>query len=306
MRITQNMMATNVVNNLQKDYQSLQTSQNQLDTGYAVTQPSDDPLATSQILGLNTSISTQSMYYSNMQTASSDLTITSTALSNMVSDLQQIRSLTVEGANGTESQSDLAALEQEVNQVIGNIVQVGNTANGTENYIFGGTKTNSAPLTAVTSGSVITSVSYSGNSGSINFEIAQGVKVATNINGNDLFQVSASGTSTMFETLITVSKDMLQSGASSGLSDMLSKIDSVLSNVETQQATVGAMQDRLTEAMTMNENDKTAMTTNLDNLQDVDVDQATIIFSEKSNVYQAALEVAAKVLKSSLADYLDT
>jgi flagellar hook-associated protein 3 FlgL len=300
------MMATNVVNNLQKDYQSLQTSQNQLDTGYAVTQPSDDPLATSQILGLNTSISTQSMYYSNMQTASSDLTITSTALSNMVSDLQQIRSLTVEGANGTESQSDLAALEQEVNQVIGNIVQVGNTANGTENYIFGGTKTNSAPLTAVTSGSVITSVSYSGNSGSINFEIAQGVKVATNINGNDLFQVSASGTSTMFETLITVSKDMLQSGASSGLSDMLSKIDSVLSNVETQQATVGAMQDRLTEAMTMNENDKTAMTTNLDNLQDVDVDQATIIFSEKSNVYQAALEVAAKVLKSSLADYLDT
>jgi flagellin-like hook-associated protein FlgL len=38
----------------------------------------------------------------------------------------------------------------------------------------------------------------------------------------------------------------------------------------------------------------------------VDIDQASINFSEKSNVYQAALEVAAKVITPTLVNYLTT
>jgi len=58
--------------------------------------------------------------------------------------------------------------------------------------------------------------------------------------------------------------------------------------------------------MTRNQNDNTTMTTALSNLQDVDIDQASVEFSEKSNVYQAALETAAKVMTPTLVDYLTT
>jgi len=308
-RITQNMMATNVINNMQNDYQALQTSQNQLDTGLAVTQPSDNPQATDQIMALNTNISMQGIYYTNMQTANSNLSITSSALNNLVSDLQQIRTATVQGANGTNIDTDLQNLGQQVNQIIGNIVQIGNTTNGTDDYAFGGTQTTTAPLATQTGGDgTISQVTYSGNSGQLNYEVAQGVKVPANVNGTDLFQVTAaagSGNSTMFNTLIAIKDDMMN-GDTTNLSSMLNQLDNVIGNVENQQAAVGAIQDRLTEAMTMNQNDTTSMTTVLSNLQDVDVDQATVEFNERSNVYQAALDAAAKAITPTLAEYLPT
>ena len=317
MRITQSMMVTNIENNLSNDLQSMQTAENQESTGLAVTLPSDNPLATSQIMSLNTNISMQNMYYSNMQTASSFLSTTDSALSDTVSSLQSVQSLVTEGANGTENASDLQSMGEQVNQIIGQLVQTGNAMNGSQ-YVFGGTQTTTPPLatTTDTSGN-ITAVTYQGNSGQINYEVAQGVKMTVNTNGNDLFQVTdntstGTGNTNMFNTLIGILSEM--SGATSAnlsstetsLSNSLTQINNIITNVESQQAVVGAQEDRLNSAMTRNQSDNTSMTTALASLQDVDIDQAAVDFSEKSNVYQAALEVAAKVITPTLVDYLNT
>jgi flagellar hook-associated protein 3 FlgL len=307
MRITQSMMATNVLNNLSNDLQSMQTAENQESTGLAVTLPSDNPLATSQIMSLNTSISMQGMYYSNMQSASSFLSTTDSALSDTVSSLQQVQSLVTEGANGTENAGDMSTIGQQVNQVIGQLVQTGNTMNGSQ-YVFGGTQTTTPPLATTTDASGdITAVTYQGNSGQINYEVAQGVQMTVNTNGNDLFQTTGStttGNTTMFNTLIGI-KDDLTNDDTTDLSSSLTQLTDIITNVESQQATVGAQEDRLSSAMTRNQSDNTAMTTTLSNLQDVDMDQASVDFSEKSNVYQAALEVAAKMITPTLVDYLN-
>ena len=308
MRITQSMMVNNIENNLSNDLQSMQTAENQESTGLAVTLPSDNPLATSQIMSLNTSISMQGMYYSNMQSASSFLCTTDSALSDPVSSLQQVQSLVTEGANGTENASDLQSLGEQVNQIIGQLVQSGNAINGSQ-YVFGGTQTTTPPLATTTDASGnITAVTYQGNSGQINYEVAQGVQMPVNTNGDDLFQVTGNtttGNTNMFNTLIAIKNDM-ENDDTTDLSSMLSQIDDIADNVQSQQAVVGAQEDRLNSAMTRNQNDNTSMTTALANLQDVDIDQAAVDFSEKSNVYQAALEVAAKVITPTLVDYLNT
>jgi flagellar hook-associated protein 3 FlgL len=302
------MMANNVLNNLSNDLQSMQTAENQLSTGLAVTKPSDNPLATSQIMSLNTSISMQGMYYSNMQSASSFLSTTDSALTDTVSSLQQVQSLVTEGANGTENSTDLQTLGGQVNQIISELVQTGNAINGSQ-YVFGGTQTTTPPLATTTDADGnITAVTYQGNSGQINYEVAQGVQMPVNTNGADLFQVTGNtsmGNTNMFNTLITIKNDM-ENDDTTDLSSMLSQIDDITTNVESQQAAVGAKEDRLNTAMTRNQNDNTTMTTALSNLQDVDIDQASVEFSEKSNVYQAALETAAKVMTPTLVDYLTT
>jgi flagellar hook-associated protein 3 FlgL len=307
-RITQSMMATNILNNLSNDLKSMQTAENQESTGLAVTKPSDNPLATSQIMSLNTNISMQKMYYSNMQSASSFLSTTDSALSDTVTSLQQVQSLVTEGANGTENASDLQSLGEQVNQIIAQLVQTGNTINGSQ-YIFGGTQTTTPPLATTTdSDGSITAVTYQGNSGQINYEVAQGVQMPVNTNGSDLFQVTGStgtGNTTMFNTLIAIKND-LENDDTTDLSSSLTQLNSIVTNVESQQAAVGAQEDRLSSAMTRNQSDSTSMATALSNLQDVDIDQATINFSEKSNVYQAALETAAKVITPTLVDYLNT
>jgi flagellin-like hook-associated protein FlgL len=58
--------------------------------------------------------------------------------------------------------------------------------------------------------------------------------------------------------------------------------------------------------MTLNQNNQTSLTTTLANLKDVDVAKATVVFNENSDVYQAALEAAAKSITPTLADYLNT
>ena len=232
MRITQSMMATNVLNNLSNDLQSMQTAENQESTGLAVTLPSDNPLATSQIMSLNTSISMQGMYYSNMQSASSFLSTTDSALSDTVSSLQQVQSLVTEGANGTENAGDMSTIGQQVNQVIGQLVQTGNTMNGSQ-YVFGGTQTTTPPLATTTDASGdITAVTYQGNSGQINYEVAQGVQMTVNTNGNDLFQTTGStttGNTTMFNTLIGI-KDDLTNDDTTDLSSSLTQLTDIITN----------------------------------------------------------------------------
>jgi flagellar hook-associated protein 3 FlgL len=302
------MMVKNIVTNLSNDLQSMETAENEESTGLAVTKPSDNPLATGQIMSLNSSISMQSTYYNSMESASSFATTTDSALSDLVSSLQSVKTLVTEGANGTENASDLSAIGEQVNQVISELVQTGNTMNDTQ-YVFGGAKTSAPPLTATADSSGnITAVTYSGDNGQITYEVAQGVQMSVNTTGTDLFQTTANtstGNTAMFNALIAI-RDDLNNDDTTDLSSSLTKIESVITNVESQQAAVGAKEDRLSTAMTRNETDKTAMTTALDNLQDVDIDQATIEFSDKSNVYQAALEVAAKIITPTLVDYLTT
>jgi flagellar hook-associated protein 3 FlgL len=302
------MMVTNIVSNLANDLKGMQTAENEESTGLVVNKPSDNPLATSQIMSLNTSIGMQSTYYSSMQSASSFLSTTDSALSDTVSSLQQVQSLVTEGANGTENASDLQSLGEQVNQIIAQLAQTGNTLNGTQ-YIFGGTQTTTPPLATTTGADGdITAVTYQGNSGQINYEVAQGVQMSVNTNGSDLFQVTdntSTGNTNIFNTLIGIKNDM-ENDDTTDLSSSLTQINGILSNVESQQASVGAKEERLSTAMTRNQNDNTTMTTALSNLQNVDIDQATVDFSEKSNVYQAALEVAAKVITPTLVDYLNT
>jgi flagellar hook-associated protein 3 FlgL len=236
------------------------------------------------------------------------LSTTDSALTDTVSSLQQVQSLVTEGANGTENSTDLQTLGGQVNQIISELVQTGNAINGSQ-YVFGGTQTTTPPLATTTDADGnITAVTYQGNSGQINYEVAQGVQMPVNTNGADLFQVTGNtsmGNTNMFNTLITIKNDM-ENDDTTDLSSMLSQIDDITTNVESQQAAVGAKEDRLNTAMTRNQNDNTTMTTALSNLQDVDIDQASVEFSEKSNVYQAALETAAKVMTPTLVDYLTT
>ncbi len=54
MRVTNRMLARNVLQNLQGNLSRMQKYQNQLSSGRSVSKPSDDPLSTVRIMRLNT------------------------------------------------------------------------------------------------------------------------------------------------------------------------------------------------------------------------------------------------------------
>ena len=183
MRVTNQMLNRNVLQNIQKNLNRMQKYQHQLSTGRVLNKPSDNPLSAVRVMSLNSRLNTGEQYKKNIDSGLSWLGVTETALSGVNDVMQRARELTVYGANGALSDDARYAIAQEVDQLLGNLVQISNSALE-DRYVFGGYSTSVPPFTLDESTDIVT---YGGDEGRIRWEVAQGVSMEMNVNGQDLF-----------------------------------------------------------------------------------------------------------------------
>lgn len=123
--INSNIASLNAQRNLNMAQSSLATSMQRLSSGLRINSAKDDAAGlaiserfTSQIRGLNQATRNANDGISLAQTAEG-------ALSEVTSNLQRIRELAIQSANATNSSSDRAALQNEVNQRVAEITRIG-------------------------------------------------------------------------------------------------------------------------------------------------------------------------------------
>ena len=301
MRVTNHMLSAKVLQNLTKSLQEFQRINNQMSSGNAVSKPSDDPVATGRILSLKSSLTAQERYYGNMNDAESFLTTTDDALDNFSESLLRVRTLMLEGGSGSVSSSDRKAIASEIDQVIDQMVEIGNSMCGSQ-HIFGGHSTLDKPFTR--QGDEIT---YKGDSGEISYEIGRGVLLAVNIDGNQLSQIveEGLGNTELFNTLIEIKNSLNEDKNIEDLTgEKLSQLDELSDNVLSLRAVVGAKENRIEMSKARNEADRLEITKVLSHMEDIDIAQAAMEYSEKAYVYQAALATASQMLTISLVDYI--
>ncbi len=124
--INTNIQSLNAQRNLASSQASLATSMQRLSSGLRINSAKDDAAGlaisdrmTSQVRGLNQAARNANDGISLAQVAEG-------ALGSTTSNLQRIRELAVQAANGTNTASDRAALQQEVLQLTTEIARVGN------------------------------------------------------------------------------------------------------------------------------------------------------------------------------------
>ncbi len=122
--INTNIASLNAQRNLSGSQSSLATALQRLSSGLRINSAKDDAAGlaisnrfTTQINGLNQAINNANDAISESQTAES-------ALATLTDNLQRIRQLAVEAANGTNSSSDRAALDAEVQQRSAEITRI--------------------------------------------------------------------------------------------------------------------------------------------------------------------------------------
>jgi flagellar hook-associated protein 3 FlgL len=210
--------------------------------------------------------------------------------------VERVRELVVESANGTNNQSDLNNAAAEISSLTDGIKQAANTQYDGQ-YIFSGTATTTPPW------QLGSSDAFAGNTAAINRAIGPGTSLQINAN---LDSVLGSGGSDggLLSTLRAVIS-ALQSGNSSALTAQLSSIDKNVSQLEAVQADVGSAQDRLAMASTRITSLQTTDQSQLANVQDVDMGQAAMNFATEQASYQAALQSAAKIVQTSLLNFLN-
>lgn len=144
MRVTNGMIQNQMLVNLNRNLNSLNSLYQQQMTGKRIIVPSDDPISASRALSLRTSVKEAEQYQKNVEQASSWMEVTEQAYSNTIDIVQRIRELAVEGGNDTLSIEDRQKIATDIESLV---EQLGTEMNTTYagRYVFSGYKTDEEP-----------------------------------------------------------------------------------------------------------------------------------------------------------------
>jgi len=292
--------------NLNRNLAQMQKYQNQLSSGKEVSKPSDNPLLVSKIMDLNNNILQNKQYNTNISDSLGWVETQDGALSGMNSTLNRIRDLMIYGANGSLSETDRAAINDEVKMKVEELADVLNT-NFDGRYIFAGQKTTSKPFSV--DGGVLTYITANGADKNISREISKGVTIELVTDGSKITYASGTtvGNEDLGKLLDNISKALEGSTADDlfNLSgDFLGDIDKHIDNVLQVRSKVGAIHNRLEAAEARNESENLNLNSLLSKREDIDVAEKYMEYSVMKTVYQASLSVGAQILQPSLLDYL--
>src|SRR6266852_2553218 len=119
-----NIDSLNAQRNLTNSKATLSQALQRLSSGLRINSAADDAAGLAISQGFTTQINGTNQAINNANDAVSEAQTAGGALSTIVNNLQSIRTLAVEAANGSNSASDRAALNNQVQQQIAEITQI--------------------------------------------------------------------------------------------------------------------------------------------------------------------------------------
>ncbi|MFB6364642.1 flagellar hook-associated protein FlgL [Paenibacillus elgii] len=295
LRVTQSMMHSQVLGNITNNLRRMSNNQDMLSTGRKINQPSDDPVGITYALRYRSELSMNEQYQKNVDMAKSFLDHTDTVMGQIGELLQRAKELTTRGVNGTNPQSALDAIAQEMGQIYEHVVTLGNDKmNG--KYIFNGQFTDKQPYTLANAPADQTDTKL------INFQFGAGITLPINVTGEQTFG-SPSDADNMFAVLKGV-QTAFASGNKAQAEVLMDKLDTRLTKFLDMRAEVGARVNRV-DLIENRLEDLTQNLTSLDSkVEDADIAKTITDLKQYENIYQASLSVGAKIVQPSLLDYL--
>jgi len=279
MRINPNI-TSDILNAISQAELQQQKAVQEVATGKRVNVPSDDPAAAAEMVQ-NLALSSQTdQYLQNTSSVEGLLQTADSALSSVVTSLNQAIGLGVQGSTGTLSSSNRQAIVEQLQGVFAQVVQLANSSYE-GSYIFGGTATTAppyAPDPTQTDG-----VTYNGNTGVNSVDIANGRSIQINVPGSQIFQAAGGDVMGSLQQLITA----LQSGNTTASGTATTQLRTAMDSLSQQRVFYGNAINQLTSNQSFLQQEKV-------NLQTQQAEMA----------YNSGLAAAAKVLPPSLMDYL--
>lgn len=296
MRIDPNMVPS-ILADLQQSQVSLNTALQQVSTGKSVTVPSDNPSASAAMVQNTIETGDVDQYTQNVSSVLLTVQSASSTLSSVVNSLTKAVSLGTEGANGTNSTADMQSIATEVQGILSSVVSAANTSVA-GSYLFGGTSA-ATPYTADATSP--TGYTYNGNNDTNSVAVGDNLSVQANVPGSQIFSNASNNVLGSLSSLLTA----LQSGNSSSIETATSSVDSALNYVSQQQVVYSNAETQLNSQQTSLQQDTVTLSTQENNLIGVNEATAATNLSQAETDNSAALAAAAKVLPTTLLNFLE-
>jgi flagellar hook-associated protein 3 FlgL len=210
MRISTSWSAQQSVNTMLDRQYDLSQTQLALGNGKAIQTPADNPAAAARAIDVSSASAQNDQYTRNIQSANTKLSAEESTISSASDILDRIRTLTLEGMNGTQTDESRQSIATELRQTLGQLVALGNTKDGQGEYIFAGSRTSTQPFTQSD-----LSVSYGGDQNQRMVAAAAGLQVATGDSGSDVFMSIRGGNGTFVTSAGAINTGTAVVGATS-------------------------------------------------------------------------------------------
>jgi flagellar hook-associated protein 3 FlgL len=210
MRISTSWSAQQSVNTMLDRQYDLSQTQLALGNGKAIQTPADNPAAAARAVDVSSASAQNDQYTRNIQSANTKLSAEESTISSASDILDRIRTLTLEGMNGTQTDESRQSIATELRQTLGQLVSLGNTKDGQGEYIFAGSRTSTQPFTISD-----LSVSYGGDQNQRMVAAAAGLQVATGDSGSDVFMSIRGGNGTFVTSAAATNTGTAVVGATS-------------------------------------------------------------------------------------------
>jgi flagellar hook-associated protein 3 FlgL len=158
-------------------------TQEQISRGTKILTPSDDPVASSQILKLNQESDIRENYMDNISLLSSRLELEENILGSVGEVVIRVRELTIQANDGALTVNDRQAIVSELKVRLDEMADLMNTRDSSNEYLFAGYKGNTEPFASNGSGNF----HYEGDEGQRYLKIAASTFVPANDSGKKVF-----------------------------------------------------------------------------------------------------------------------
>lgn len=301
MRITNNMMNYNFLSNLNKSLEKASKIQTQLSDGKALHSPSDDPVKVVRSLRFSTSMEINNQYTQNAQDALGWMNTTDDNMQNLSAVMINIKELVVQASTGTNPESAVQAIGDAVDNLINQMISIGNSQLGGR-YIFGGQNDKTAPFSRI--GDTIT---YNGDDKKISMPIHPGDATPSqdgvNLTGVDVFGTGHE----ILDNLIKI-KQVLKGEvvvAQNWLSDTgLALVDDGHTKMLQSNTNLGSRMSMYEMAKTMLDSSNAIIAGDQATNDNIDISKGIMDYKNAENVYKTALQIGARIMPMSLADFL--
>ncbi|MEV0896862.1 flagellin [Actinoplanes sp. NPDC049802] len=304
-RVTESSVRTRTIASLQRNLSRTQSAQDQISSGKQLRRPSDSPTGTVTALQLRGEVRANKKYSANADDAIGRLGTVQDSLRSVSDSLQRVRTLTLEAANaggGSTPQANRARAEQ-VEEIKGLLVQYANTKY-LDRPVFGGSTPDSTAYT--------TAGEYAGeNAGQTLRAIGPNAKIRVDVRGPEVFgpeEVTVNGSTVpneaqLFRVLDSLAAAM-RDGNAEGINAGLSNLDKATEILNSTLSDVGARYNRVEQMKQSAEDRLMSVSSQLSDIEDVDLPKAIMELQLQQTSYQAALAATAKVIQPSLIDFL--
>ena len=310
MRVTNSMLLSNYLKNINNNLNSVGDMQQQMATGKRINKISDDPIGAISSMQVRTKIYKTEQYQKNVDKALSWLDESESSVLEVNEVLKSAYETAVNQSTGTMDPQDKKAAAELIAQLRDHLVSVGNAKSG-DKYIFGGYNVTNAPFEVNATGDIL----YNGRDltdetdpvlagmadQSISYAVGFNITLGISINGAQLF---GTGDDNLYTILDNFYNALNSDASPSELSGYITKIQDAQSNVLAIEAEIGGKTNRLELIQNRFEDDILTYTDRKSKIEDVDEADAIMNYKMAETVYQASLQIGSNIIQLSLVDFL--